>query len=130
MAKKIFVLQERYYEYNDETYDASDGGNAVRAYTTLQAAKDAAVKLTIKELRDGGSQYFYEKYDVFDDSALEVLQKYDLEPKSNFIRYDEAQEINAAIQHGNFSEDELIIIAKGIEEHCSLFFVQEVEIHE
>lgn len=78
--RKIYVVQARSYEYNDETYDRSDGGNVVHAYSSEDAANDAVLLKTIESFRNGGMCYLAEAYNVFDDEALDILEKHNLAP--------------------------------------------------
>lgn len=125
---KIYVVQARSYEYNDETYETSDGGNVVHAYTSQAAAQTAQVRLTMDRLRDGGMCYLYEQYDVFDQDALGVLEKHDLQPKGDYLGYYEAKDISDAIKSGQITEDDLRVLARGITSGRELFFVEEVEV--
>jgi len=125
---KIYVVQARSYEYNDETYDTSAGGNVVHAYTSLAAAQTAQVRLTMDRLRDGGMCYLYEHYGVFDGDALDMLEKYELQPKGDYLDYDKCESISDAIESGQITEDDLRVLARGITSGHELFFIEEVEV--
>ena len=125
---KLYVVQSRSYEYNDETYEMSSGGNVVHAYTTLDAAKTAQEKLTIDSLRDGGLKYLAEQYDVFTDEVLDMLASYDLSPKSLYLGYYEAEDISDAIKAGRISDEYVKLLARGIKLGRELYFIEEVNV--
>lgn len=125
---KIYVVQARAYEYNDEGYDCTEGGNVVHAYTSLAAAETARIQLTMDRLRNGGMCYLTEKRVDFSDDALGVLEKHDLQPKDDYIDYYEGEDITDAIKSGQITEDELRTLARGIESDYALFFIEEVEV--
>ena len=127
-TNKIYVVQSRNFEYNDETYDTSEGGNVVHAYTSQAEAHAAALRLTMDSLRDGGICYLTEKYNVFDQDALGVLEKHELQPNGDYLDYYEADAITHAIKSGQISEDELRILSRGINSGNELFFVEVVSV--
>jgi hypothetical protein len=49
-----YVISERCYEYNDEGYDASDGGVPVKIYDTKEEANAALNDLNIKWVKEQG----------------------------------------------------------------------------
>jgi hypothetical protein len=126
--RKIYVVQARSYEYNDETYDRSDGGNVVHAYSSEDAANAALLEKTMESFRTGGMCYLAEAYNVFDDEALDILEKHNLAPKSDYLGYYEAEDITDAIKSGKITEDELRILALEIKPGLELFFIEEVEV--
>lgn len=125
---KIYVVQARNYEYDDERYESTEGGNVVRAYTSLAAAETDRIQRTMNSLRDGGMSLLIERYDIFTDEALEVLEKHELQPSGHYLDYYEAEDISDAIKSGQITEDELRILARGIERGHELFFIEEVEV--
>ena len=125
---KIYVVQARSYEQNDETYDRSDGGNVVHAYSSMTAAETAMIDETIASLRNGGLSYLAEQYDVLEDTAYDMLEKYALEPKGEWLGYYEAEDISEAIKSGKITNDDLRILATGFKPGRELYFIEEVEI--
>lgn len=128
MANKIYVLQSRNFEYNDMTYATTDGGNALHAYTSQAEAHTAQVRLTMETLRDGGLCYLFDKYNVFDEDALGVLEKHDLQPDDYYLDYDKGERISEAIKSGQITEDDLRILARGLNIGSELFFVEAVSL--
>lgn len=53
MNDKVYIVLERAYEYNDEGYDSSEGGNVVTAFDSEASAqaevKRRTVELMVKE---------------------------------------------------------------------------------
>ena len=125
---KIYVVQARSFEYNDETYDSSDGGNVIHAYSSLAAAETAKINETLNSLRNGCLSYLAEQYDVLDDAAYEMLMHYGLEPKGEWLGYYEAEDISEAIKSGKITNDDLRILATGLKPGRELYFIEEVEI--
>ena len=126
---KIYVVQARSFEYNDDTYDRSDGGNVVHAYSSEDAAFAALLEKTMESFRTGGMCYLAEAYNVFDDDeALDILEKHNLAPKSEYLGYYEAEDITDAIKSGKITEDELRILADSVRHGLELFFIEEVEV--
>lgn len=126
--RKIYVVQARSYEYNDQTYSHSDGGNVVHAYSSLEKANEAKIIETMKSFRIGGLTYLVEQYDLFTDEAYDILEKHNLAPKSDYLGYYEAEDITEAIKSGKITEDELQVLAHGLMAGRELFFIEEVEI--
>lgn len=126
---KIYVVQARSFEYNDETYESTGGGNVIHAYSTKEAAETAMIDETIASLRNGGLSYLAEQYDVLEDTAYDMLEKYySLEPKAEWLGYYEAEDISEAIKSGKITDDHLRILATGLKPGCGLYFIEEVEI--
>lgn len=126
---KMYVIQRRHFEYNDEGYDSSDGGNVVHAYSTLKAAEDAAVKMTVDELKDGRFDYFYDaNAGDFSYDALRVLESHGIIPERSYFGYDECEEAGEAMRRGHYSDEELDTIARGLPNWKTLYFVEEVEV--
>ena len=125
---KIYVVQTRNFEYNDMTYATTDGGNALHAYTSQAEAHAAALRLTMESLRDGGLCYLVDKYNVFDEDALGVLEKHDLQPVDYYLDYDKGEEITHAIKSGRITEDDLRILARGLNAGNELLFVEAVSV--
>ncbi len=124
---KLYVVQRRSFEYNDETYEMTEGGNVVHAYSTYDAAKNAALEMTVKSLKDGGIEYLMEHYNVFDGDVIDLFESRGIET-SEYLSYDEVEEINAAIKAGRYTEDQLKVIAKGITPGNELYYVEEVKV--
>lgn len=125
---KIYVVQSRNFEYNDMTYYTTGGGNALHAFTSQTEAHVAQVRLTMDSLRDGGLCYLVDKYNVFDEDALGVLEKHDLQPDEYYLDYDKGEDITRAIKSGQITEDDLRILARGLTSGNELFFVEEVSV--
>jgi len=126
---KMYIVQCRHYEYNDETYEATDGGNVVHAYSTLKAAEDAAAKMTVEEFKQGRFDYFYDANTRdFSEDALRVFESHGAAPECSYFSFDDCEEISASMQRGHYSDEELDKIARGLPDWKALFFVEEVDV--
>ena len=73
--KTYYIVQEKGFEYNDETYDMQEGGTPVKVFDNEEDAKDAADKLNFKKLSSEPIfQFSYEKEDIINDMD-EFLEK-------------------------------------------------------
>lgn len=125
---KMYVIQRRNFEYNDETYNCTDGGNAVRAYNTLEAANDAVVAMTVNELKEGRFYYYYDtSVDDFSDEAIKLFLGHGVDIERSYISYGECEDISDSMARGDYTDEELHIIAYGLPSWKSLYFVEEVE---
>ena len=126
---KAYIVQRRSYEYDDNTYTASEGGNAVRAYTSLAAATQAAVDMTVEGFKEGDFDYLAEVAAFKADSeAFEVIESHGFELIDGYIRWGEAREISEAAQSGAFTDEDLRKIARSLNSYYAIYFVQEVEV--
>ena len=124
MTDKIYVILERSYEYNDETYDAQQGGNCVIGYNTEAEADKAWEALMIKSIKDGVT-YMYYGYNSFlcnSSELVDVLNKYNFS-YDNQDDYETVDDFFAAIKDAP-DKDILVVVNHLID---PLFFVQELE---
>lgn len=126
---KVYIVQRRSYEYDDNTYSVTEGGNAVRAYTSLAAASQAAIDMMVSGFKRGDFEYLAE-HAVFDDcsDALDVLKSHGFELRDGYIGWEDAREIAHSAQNGGFTDEDLRKIARSLNGYCTTYFVQEVEI--
>lgn len=70
VERKVWVIMQRSYEYNDETYDMQDGGNVVIAYSDYNKALEALEQKMIDSVRRGECHVYYgwEPSSYFSDS--------------------------------------------------------------
>lgn len=123
----MYVVLARDYEYNDETYERSDGGNVVHAYSTYEAAEAARLRLTVESLKNGGMAYLAEQYDVFSGAVCDMLETFGFSLDGR-LDYYVASDISEAIRAGHIGGEYLIKLAGGIKEGYELYFIQRVEV--
>lgn len=79
----VHVILERGYEYNDSTYDATDGGNAIHGYLKIEDAQKEVDRLSIIMAREDNFHKLYSEYDLFNEPHSEefnqLLKKYDID---------------------------------------------------
>ncbi len=79
----VHVILERGYEYNDSTYDATDGGNAIHGYLKIEDAQKEVDRLSIIMAREDNLHKLYSEYDLFNEPHSEefnqLLKKYDID---------------------------------------------------
>jgi len=126
---KVYVIQRRSFEYDDSNYEVTEGGNAVRAYTSLAAANQAAIDMMVEGFKEGDLEYLSETA-AFDhgSEALQVFKDRGFELRDGYIGWEESREISRAAQHGIFTDDDLRKIARSVNDYCATYFVQEVEV--
>ncbi len=86
---KMYVVMSRHYEYNDETYENTEGGNCLTVYNNEEDADDAARTLFFNMVKNSNDYIFeYNQWSTvinFDD--CELIAEYMKE--NNIVRYDE-----------------------------------------
>lgn len=124
---KVYVVLERNYEYNDETYEAFEGGNAVLAFHSRENAIDKAISLTANWLKVAGGDILYnyeDSYFIANDKLDEVLRKYGFDPETGFD-WNGWNDICSKFVN-DFSVEDLKIVAKNLIN--PMFFVEEIEL--
>jgi hypothetical protein len=95
---KVHVVLERGYEYNDSTYDATDGGNAIHGYLKIEDAQREADRLSLILAREGNFHKLHSEYSLFNSLYEKDLHKlftkygidyYDIESWYEFDRLTE-----------------------------------------
>lgn len=126
---KAYIVQRRSYEYDDSTYSVTEGGNAVRAYTSLAAASQAAIDMMVSGFKQGDFEYLAECA-AFDDycDALDVFKSRGFGLSDGYIGWEDAREIAHSAQNGGFTDEDLRKIARSLNKDYTTYFVQEVEI--
>lgn len=66
MGKIVYIVLQRDYEYNDETYEYHGGGNAMKVYATREKAEARVEELMLNDMKKGGFDYLLE-YRCFDE---------------------------------------------------------------
>lgn len=94
---KIYVVMERNYEYNDETYDSSGGGNSVIAFDSKWLADYEALSQTVDlfKSRDGAymllgnyrNPWDYHVEDDITKAGFDIDNLEDYEEMENFLNY-------------------------------------------
>ena len=118
---KMYVILKRSYEYNDEGYDSSDGGNIHLAFHSYEEANKELNRLLKMSLTDPNYSYLYDKWDSPFDTCYEVdvvLNKYGLESDDS---WDEMME-----KFGSMSDEDLNTLIGRIYE--PMFFIEEAEV--
>lgn len=70
---KIWTISSKNFEYNDETYEETGGGNVVVAYASQKAAEDKADKLNLEFMRKGCFAEYYAEDVQFNDRVVKFL---------------------------------------------------------
>jgi hypothetical protein len=122
----MYVVMECLYEYNDQTYDLIEGGNAVIAYENkVQAQKEVEIR-TMNAFRLGDIKYLgnYETGLVFNKNANFILEKHGFESLDDYdifmIFY------NQVMNSDLFSDNDLLILVKSLIN--PLYYIQEIEV--
>lgn len=123
---KIFVVLERSYEYNDEGYEAQEGGNAIRGFARLQDAHEYSIEKTIKRLRtDCGVIVGIYIFDVFNETGVDILYKNNLlEEGETYLDYDSERSF------AECSDEVLRSLVVNMNDDYEIFFIQELEMEE
>lgn len=123
MTKTLFAVLERNFEYNDEGYDVGEGGNVVRAFTTLQAAEAHALKCSVARLKHSAELLAGSHIgDVFTEEAAKFLYENGLD-EDNYIPHD-------THMFSTLSDEDLETLCLNINDYYKFFFVQSVEVEE
>ena len=128
---KIYVVLKRNYEYNDQTYDRTEGGNVVIGFKTLEKAQDYATKETVDFIRTHGLYYYYDQYFTYSESLVEIFTKYGEYPPKIDTGYNGRKLINLdydqieSLRTSEMTDDELEIIADALQHE--MFYVSEME---
>lgn len=121
-----YVVLERSFDYNDETYEAESGGNVVRAFTSREDAEKFAIEKTIADFDSGNHYRYHYCYDppldddLIDDKFKDLLEEncyYEREYEVFFDRWKD------------FSQDMKRAVAAAFHEHNAPYYVQEVELN-
>ncbi len=72
---KVHIVLERGYEYNDSTYDATEGGNAIHGYSNIEDAQLEVNRLSLIFARDGNLEKLHSEYEIFERSYNEDLNQ-------------------------------------------------------
>lgn len=80
MGETYFVLMERGFSYNDETYIPCEGGNPSKIFSSkedaLKAAEKKNIETFVQMIKDGSiREYGYCLFDVVDSSKTSKLGK-------------------------------------------------------
>lgn len=122
-----WVIMQRSYEYNDETYDMHEGGNTIVAYTDYDKALAALEQKMIESVKCGQTYmyYGYSAGSYFNDSCefSEMLERYgisfdDLDDYSKFNEFVEALE--------NANDEDIKLFIEHLEN--PLYYLERVEI--
>ena len=119
----LYVVLERHFEYNDETYDASEGGNAIKAFNKIESAEKDVINRTVDFLLGDDISELYNYSSIFTSDASLVLEKIgisfeDLEDYDGFDRF------SSVI--GKLDRDDIVLLAESL--NTPVFFIQEVEL--
>lgn len=126
---KVYVVQRRSYEYDDSTYTASEGGSAVRAYTSLAAAEQATIDMMVEGFKEGDIEYLAESSSFnFDTDVFELLAGRGYEMRDGYLRWDDARDISESIKYGAFTDEDLRKIARGLNKYSATYYVEKVEV--
>jgi len=127
VEKTVWVIMQRSYEYNDETYDMQEGGNVVVAFDDYNKAVDALEEKMIKSVRNGECYMYYgwEPSAYFSDSDAfsEMLEGYgfsfsELGNYSSFNEFVEKME--------NATDDEIKLFIEHLNE--PLYYIESVKL--
>jgi len=123
VSKKLYVVLERSYEYNDETYDASEGGNAVIAFNSKDAAEKEAVKRTADFLRGTNVDTIYNWGDIFNNTANAVLGKRGISRND----LDDHEEFEKLVGYTGSTDDaDIVVLASALKN--PVFFVESIDL--
>lgn len=120
---KVWVVMRRDYEYNDETYNANEGGNNIIAFTTELDAQIDADERNINTFRKEGG-YMYLGYDAGDNfnetddlvNFLETLgdtenedRSYSYDDLGDYYRFEEIMDYLK-----NATDDEIMVFVNAL----------------
>jgi hypothetical protein len=125
MTDKMWVVLERKFEYNDETYDSTEGGNCIIAYKTEKEADNACERMMVESIRKGVTYMYAGCGSVFyrDPALYAVLEKYGVDYDSLY-RYDACEELFEKLMTA--PEEDLVVVVDLLV--YPLYFVQDVEV--
>ena len=125
MSDKVWVILEREFEYNDESYDASESGNCLLAYHSEVEADSACKRMMVESVR-AGETYMYRSesallYNSEESNAL--LQKYGY-TRDDLWYHEKREEFFEALSMA--PEDDIITLVDHL--IYPLYYVQDVEV--
>lgn len=123
MSNEIYVVLERNYEYNDESYDMSEGGNCHLAFRTYATAAAKVQDLMIESFRKEHT-YMYDRYCIFNNSpeAVAVLTKYGYHTHKKL--YYNSEEFFRIISQA--PEEDLIVLINDL--RSPLYYIETVKV--
>jgi hypothetical protein len=126
---KVHVVLERGYEYNDSTYDATDGGNAIHGYLKIEDAQKEVDRLSIILAREGNFHKLYSEYEMFDslynEDLNQLLTKYGIDyyDIESWYEFDRLTEIIPKM-----TDEEILVIMKQL---CNKpYYIQSCDFNE
>ena len=143
MSNVLYAVLERNFEYNDETYNPSEGGKPVKLFKTEEKAEAYALELTVADFKrcfSRKSNYGYDTFIPFEASydvehfnltkeVCAILDKLDLHYEE--IDYgDLSEELGGKLcsKLNQLSQDEINVLFSSLEN--PLYEVYEVECDE
>jgi hypothetical protein len=123
---KIFVVLEQCFEYNDEGYDCTEGGNTIKGFTTREAAENFAKKKSVQALRKS-SEIIAGQYleDVFFLRGIEILRECNvIGPGETYLDHENIELLEGC------TDEVLEALSEQLKECYRLFYVEELEVEE
>ncbi len=122
--KTVWVIMERSYEYNDETYEMTDGGNAIIAYNDFYAATNDLEQKMFSSIKEGKTYMYFGSYIRKSDEFCKMLERYGHE-YGDLDYYDSFEEITE-IMRLNASDDDIKIFIEHLSE--PLYYLEPVKL--
>lgn len=112
----------RSYEYNDEGYTSSSGGEPEEVWLNKENAEKALLVNTRKFVRE--NSYYFAEYDYY-DLVRDIL--YD---RNDGKFYDDPDCYNTSNYISSFSDDEIDYFVSRLSKYSKPVFLQEIKIKE
>jgi hypothetical protein len=124
---KIWLIMKRTYEYNDETYDMTEGGNVIVSYGDRSIASIALEQKMIDSVRTGETYMYYswdhEEFFIYSEEFVKLLNGFGYEYK-DLGSYSAYEEIAECIQKA--SDDEIKLFVKHLV--SPLYYLESTEL--
>lgn len=129
MSKKIYVINEISFEYNDEYYyqGESEGGEPVQAYSTKEKAQAAIPELTKKWILDNSTSDWMSvaEYGGYDGGAID-LHRFAAEASLDFNEVEKTFENYDTKKINQMLRDNIDAAVKSLK--LRLFKIKEIEL--